>query len=163
MFLFGQRERREFYSQLADPALNVVFASFLRSLSLSFILLLLFGSGSVRILHIIRLLFFVRVSLEQPLHLLSTTPIHIHHIFFSSSFLLFTRRLSKFSTTPVMAASSSPAVRIAGLKNKAPISKRPYNATSSAKQGFKRGLNRGLKSESKRQSAERLKGYFYSE
>ena len=75
MFLFGQRERRELYSQLADPVLNVVFASFLCSLSLSFLLLLLFGSGSVRILHIIRLLFFLRVSLEQPLHLLSTTPI----------------------------------------------------------------------------------------
>ena len=90
MFLFGQRERREFYSQLADSVLNVEFASFLCSLSLSFfLLLLLFGSGSIRILHIIRLLFFVRVSPEQPLHLLSTTPIHIQHIFFSSSFLLF--------------------------------------------------------------------------
>lgn len=155
MFLFGQRERREFYSQLADPVLNVEFASFLCSLSLSFfLLLLLFGSGSIRILHIIRLLFFVGFpqsslfTFFQPLQFTSNT--------FSSPllFYFFTRRLSKFSTTPVMAASSSSAVRIAGLKNKAPISKRPYNATSSAKQGFKRGLNRGLKSESKWQSAE---------
>ena len=52
----------EFYSQLADLILNIDFASFLCSSSLSCSPFLLFGSGSIRILHILRLIFVVIVS-----------------------------------------------------------------------------------------------------
>ena len=64
----------EFYSQLADLVLNIEFASFLCSSSLSSSPSF-FVSGSIRILRILCPIFSVRVPAKEPLHLLSTAPI----------------------------------------------------------------------------------------